>query len=61
MESDKPWRFQSQTSTGAATGADHTRSSRNAAAQHQAPALASAVMSAIVETRMEFIAANLGW
>jgi hypothetical protein len=56
MEPDKFWRFQSQTSTGAATGAYRTQSGRNAAAQHQAPAFASAVMSAIVETRMEFIA-----
>src|SRR4029077_18143796 len=56
MESDKLWRFQSQTSTGAATGAYRTQSGRNAAAQHQAPASPSAVMSAIVETRMEFIA-----
>jgi hypothetical protein len=33
-----------------------TRSARNAMEQHQTPAFASAVMSTIVEMRMEFIA-----
>jgi hypothetical protein len=56
MESDKLWRVDSRTSTGAATGAYRTRSTKNAAAQDQAQAFASAVMSAIVDTRMEFIA-----